>query len=38
MLSKEEQEEFFCDVREIEWSSYLRDYIIGLSIWGLLED
>ena len=37
-MSKEEQEIFFCDVKEIVWDDYLRDYIKGLAIWGMNED
>ena len=38
MLSPEERQMFSCDVRNIVWSEYLRDYVKGLSIWALKED
>jgi len=37
-MSPEEQDMFFCDVRQIKWAPYLRDYTKGLAIWGMNED
>ena len=30
LMSKEEQEEFDCDPRNIDWNQYIREYCIGL--------
>ena len=33
MLDKQEQFEFDCDPRNIDWKQYIRDYCIGLQIY-----
>lgn len=37
-MSPEEREEFNCDVRQIDFTDFLANYIKGLSIWCLHED
>ena len=37
-MSVEEQIEFDCDFKKIDWSNYLRDYAKGLFIYTLKED
>lgn len=38
MLSKEEQYEFDCDPRNIDWKLFIRDYCMGLQIYVAEQD
>jgi len=38
MMSQEEQSEFECNCRNIDWHIELENYVIGLKIWVLKED
>lgn len=38
LMSQEEIKEFACDCRAIKWADYIRNYMIGMSIWALKED
>ena len=37
-MSADEKEEFYCDMRNMDWREYLRKYLLGLQIWVLKEN
>lgn len=37
-MSHEEQEEFDCDVRQIDWIAYLNNTVKGIQIYLLKQD
>jgi hypothetical protein len=37
-MSPEEQREFNVNCKDIEWYSYILNYMKGMSIWALKED
>ena len=38
IMSNEERIEFDCDTKQINWKTYIKNYIHGLGIWCLRED
>jgi len=37
-MSPEERREFNCDCKNYEWSTYILNYMKGMSIWALKEN